>query len=248
MVCIMQAFNSSGQQQLHRRRTKQEVCDHFVSRLQERSDIDITAPGFIESICQHFERLPTRYALDVNTESLDVLSHKRLLDEARLDPSTVSFAVRNVEVLHNRQRESSDGLPSPAFHEVQLSSRTVGGTQLPPQAPPLLTTPAHVPHPHPAGLPAASHTFSTAAASAAAAAAAAPPQASLWVLAQSTGEGHAAGVMAHVSQAAAAAASWHVAAGQIPCKLSLQQQREQHPQQQLVLWNVRVDATAVGGK
>jgi hypothetical protein len=65
---------------------------------------------------------------------LDVLSHKRLLDEARLDPSTVSFAVRNVEVLHNRQRESSDGLPSPAFHEVQLS-RTVVGSSLPPTLP-----------------------------------------------------------------------------------------------------------------
>lgn len=94
------------------------MCDQFLARLQERGDIDIGAPGFIESICQHFERLPTRYALDVNTDSLDVLSHKRLLDEARLDPTTVSFAVRSVEVLHSRPRESSDGLPSPAFHEV----------------------------------------------------------------------------------------------------------------------------------
>eukprot|EP00775_Hariotina_reticulata_P007213 gene7213-7427_t len=102
----------------HRRKTKQEVCDQFLARLQERGDIDIGAPGFIEGICQHFERLPTRYALDVNTDSLDVLSHKRLLDEARLDPTTVSFAVRSVEVLHSRPRESSDGLPSPAFHEA----------------------------------------------------------------------------------------------------------------------------------
>jgi hypothetical protein len=63
--------------------------------------------------------LPTRYALDVNTDSLDVLSHKRLLDEARLDPTTVSFAVRSVEVLHSRYREPSDSLPSPAFPEVR---------------------------------------------------------------------------------------------------------------------------------
>eukprot|EP00879_Flechtneria_rotunda_P022695 GHRR01023969.1.p1 GENE.GHRR01023969.1~~GHRR01023969.1.p1 ORF type:complete len:225 (+),score=52.74 GHRR01023969.1:599-1273(+) len=101
-----------------RSRSKQEICDLFIARLQERGDIDIGAAGFIEGICQHFERLPTRYALDVNTDSLDVLSHKRLLDEARLDPTTVSFAVRSVEVLHSRTRELSDGLPSPAFHEA----------------------------------------------------------------------------------------------------------------------------------
>lgn len=102
----------------NRRRTKQDCCDGFLEQLRERGDIDIGAAGFIEGICQHFERLPTRYALDVNTDSLDVLSHKRLLDEARLDPTTVSFAVRSVEVLHSRYRESSDGLPSPAFPEV----------------------------------------------------------------------------------------------------------------------------------
>lgn len=102
-----------------RRKTKQDVCDAFLEQLRERGDIDIGAAGFIEGICQHFERLPTRYALDVNTDSLDVLSHKRLLDEARLDPTTVSFAVRSVEVLHSRYRESSDSLPSPAFPEVR---------------------------------------------------------------------------------------------------------------------------------
>lgn len=103
-------------------RTKQDVCDSFLEQLKERGDIDIGAAGFIEGICQHFERLPTRYALDVNIDSLDVLSHKRLLDEARLDPTTVSFAVRSVEVLHSRYRESSDGLPSPAFPEVQFTA------------------------------------------------------------------------------------------------------------------------------
>lgn len=59
-----------------------------------------------------------RYALDVNISSLDVLSHKRLLDEARSDPTTVSFAVRPVEVLHRLSRDADDGLPSPAFAEV----------------------------------------------------------------------------------------------------------------------------------
>lgn len=104
------------------RRNKQTVAEAFLARLQERGDIDLSAPGFVESVCAHFERLPTRYALDVNIDSLDVLSHKRLLEEARSDPATVSFAVRSVEVLH--ARHSSDSLPTPAFPaEVRWKSR-----------------------------------------------------------------------------------------------------------------------------
>lgn len=122
--------NVSGQPMAgNKRRTKQDCCDGFLEQLRERGDIDIGAAGFIEGICQHFERLPTRYALDVNTDSLDVLSHKRLLDEARLDPTTVSFAVRSVEVLHSRYRGSSDGLPSPAFPEVSCCCCCGGARQ-----------------------------------------------------------------------------------------------------------------------
>jgi hypothetical protein len=109
-----------------RHRSKQEVAEVFVSRLQERGDIDISAPGFIEGICSHFEKLPTRYALDVNTDSLDVLSHKRLLDEARADPTTVSFAVRPVEVLHHRRDAPAEALPSPAFPEVRRRQLPAG--------------------------------------------------------------------------------------------------------------------------
>lgn len=39
-----------------------------------------------------------RYARDVNTESLDVLNHKRLLDSSRSEPNAVSFQVRPVDV------------------------------------------------------------------------------------------------------------------------------------------------------
>lgn len=82
-----------------RRRDKAAIASAYVERLRERGDVDVDAPGFTESITQHFERLPTRYAMDVNIDSLDPLSHRRLLEEARLDPSTVSFAVRPVEIL-----------------------------------------------------------------------------------------------------------------------------------------------------
>lgn len=85
--------------QPYRKRSKMEVCEDFIGALVSRGDVDVDAPGFLDSLKMHFERLPTRYALDVNLDTLDVLSHQRLLEEARADPSTVSFAVRGVEVL-----------------------------------------------------------------------------------------------------------------------------------------------------
>lgn len=109
------AFPGQGTPTQARPRSKQAVAEAFLQRLAERGDIDLSVPGLVTAICRHFETLPTRYALDVNIDSLDVLSHKRLLEEARSDPATVSFAVRPVEVLHARPRESTDGLPTPAF-------------------------------------------------------------------------------------------------------------------------------------
>jgi len=108
-----------------RKRTKMEVYQAYVNSLAKRGDVDTAAPGFLNDLKQHFNRLPTRYALDVNIESLDVLSHQRLLDEARSDPTTVSFAVRPVEVVVQRSRDLSGSpvrrtlcdnvLPKPAF-------------------------------------------------------------------------------------------------------------------------------------
>ncbi|GIL93113.1 hypothetical protein Vretifemale_20566 [Volvox reticuliferus] len=88
-----------------RKRTKGDVCEAFLGRLAERDDVELDAV-LLEGIRQHFDRLPTRYALDVNVDGLDVLSHKRLLDEARSDPTTVSFAVRPVEIVAQRAESS----------------------------------------------------------------------------------------------------------------------------------------------
>eukprot|EP00798_Chlamydomonas_sp_ICE-L_P026183 gene26183-11908_t len=110
----------------NRKRTKQQICSSYIAALTRRPDADVNAPGFLQGIKDHFERLPTRYALDVNLDSLDVLSHQRLLDEARADPTAVSFAVRPVEViLHNSRLSGSpmgnallshlSSLPKPAF-------------------------------------------------------------------------------------------------------------------------------------
>ncbi|PNW71561.1 hypothetical protein CHLRE_16g659400v5 [Chlamydomonas reinhardtii] len=103
-----------------RKRTKADVCEAFVARLSERGDVELDS-SLLEGIRQHFDRLPTRYALDVNVDGLDVLSHKRLLDEARADPTTVSFAVRPVEIVGPR----ADGVSSP--HELtRANSKKLG--------------------------------------------------------------------------------------------------------------------------
>ena len=78
--------------------SKADVCQDFIQKLRDRRGIELEAPGLIDGIQQHFQQLPTRYALDVNIGSLDVLNHKRLLDSARQDPSAVSFQVRPVDV------------------------------------------------------------------------------------------------------------------------------------------------------
>lgn len=92
-----------------RRRSKLETAEAFLGLLRQRGGIDVDAPGFADGLREHFESLPSRYALDVNLNSLDVLNHKRLLDSARADPSAVSFQVRPVDV------GSSDLARRPSF-------------------------------------------------------------------------------------------------------------------------------------
>ncbi|KAJ4868514.1 ACT-like protein tyrosine kinase family protein [Raphanus sativus] len=69
-----------------RERMKMEVFDEVISRLRQSDDIDADLPGFVDDLWAHFNRLPARYALDVNVERAeDVLMHQRLLHSA-LDP------------------------------------------------------------------------------------------------------------------------------------------------------------------
>lgn len=103
---------SAAAQQSLRKRTKAEVSEAFIQRLSDRRSIDLEVPGVIESIQKHFQLLPTRYALDVNLGSLDVLNHKRLLDSARADPSAVSFQVRPVDVVVGHGHTSMSRRPS----------------------------------------------------------------------------------------------------------------------------------------
>ncbi|KAF3509090.1 hypothetical protein F2Q69_00008505 [Brassica cretica] len=70
-----------------RERMKMEVFDEVISRLRQSDTIDADLPGFVDDLWAHFNRLPARYALDVNVERAeDVLMHQRLLHSA-LDPN-----------------------------------------------------------------------------------------------------------------------------------------------------------------
>nr|GEY18246.1 serine/threonine-protein kinase STY46-like isoform X3 [Tanacetum cinerariifolium] len=75
-----------------RRRPKVEVFEEVLRRLREseceEEEEEVNEEGFEEELWSHFNRLPLRYALDVNIErAQEVLMHKKLLQMAH-DPKT----------------------------------------------------------------------------------------------------------------------------------------------------------------
>ncbi|GJP75095.1 hypothetical protein CLOP_g5586 [Closterium sp. NIES-67] len=83
-----------------RQRVKREVCDEVLRKLREARHPCLQAAGIENDLHAHFNRLPTRYALDVNTERAeDVLTHKRLLEEAARLHGLPVFFVRAVRMV-----------------------------------------------------------------------------------------------------------------------------------------------------
>lgn len=80
-------------------RQKLEVYNEVLRRIQDSDCEEAHVPGFDDQLWLHFNRLPARYALDVNVERAeDVLAHKKLLKLAE-DPATrPAFQVRLVQV------------------------------------------------------------------------------------------------------------------------------------------------------
>uniref|UniRef100_A0A453LHS4 Uncharacterized protein n=2 Tax=Aegilops tauschii subsp. strangulata TaxID=200361 RepID=A0A453LHS4_AEGTS len=73
-----------------------EVYTEVLARLHAAEE---RAPGFDDDLWSHFNRLPARYAMDVNVERAeDVLTHKRLLELAKDPAQRPAFAVRAVQV------------------------------------------------------------------------------------------------------------------------------------------------------
>uniref|UniRef100_A0A1D1ZPD5 non-specific serine/threonine protein kinase n=1 Tax=Auxenochlorella protothecoides TaxID=3075 RepID=A0A1D1ZPD5_AUXPR len=126
-----------------RRRGKREVAESFIEQLRKREGFDVDAPGFIQGVLEHFDSLPSRYAFDVNIESLDVLNHKRLLDSARAEPSAVSFQVRPVDVITGTG--IAGRVPSNSF----LTEGSLETHQSASLTPPPLSPLRHLPRPLP---------------------------------------------------------------------------------------------------
>ncbi|XP_071715465.1 serine/threonine-protein kinase STY46-like [Rutidosis leptorrhynchoides] len=88
---------------------KLEVYNEVLHRLKASNIQEANQPGFDYQLLAHFNRLPTRYALDVNVERAeDVLMHKRLLHLAHDPANRPAFEVRLVQVSSTTDGSSDD--------------------------------------------------------------------------------------------------------------------------------------------
>ncbi|XP_010555207.1 PREDICTED: serine/threonine-protein kinase STY46 [Tarenaya hassleriana] len=94
-----------------RQRLKVDVYNEVLRRLRDSHTEEADRPGFEDELWAHFNRLPTRYALDVNVERAeDVLMHKRLLHLAHDPANRPAIEVRLVQV--QPSGISADSAPS----------------------------------------------------------------------------------------------------------------------------------------
>ncbi|KAH8510464.1 hypothetical protein H0E87_008138 [Populus deltoides] len=98
-----------GRQQQQRMQQKLEVYNEILRRLKESNHEEANLPGFDDQLWTHFNRLPTRYALDVNVERAeDVLTHKRLLRLAHDPANRPAIEIRLVQVHPTSDDNSAD--------------------------------------------------------------------------------------------------------------------------------------------
>lgn len=91
---------TTGKPSQHQRHfRKLEVYNEVLRRLKDSGSPEALAPSFDEELWSHFNRLPARYALDVNVERAeDVLTHKRLLRQAHDPAIQLAFDIRLVQI------------------------------------------------------------------------------------------------------------------------------------------------------
>nr|XP_010935196.1 serine/threonine-protein kinase STY46 isoform X3 [Elaeis guineensis] len=108
-----------------KQRHKLDVYNEVLRRLREAGRPEALSPSFEDELWAHFNRLPARYAIDVNVERAeDVLTHKKLLEQARDPAHRPAFAVRLVQVspvLDGRQVDSFDS-NKPGEEDAQSTS------------------------------------------------------------------------------------------------------------------------------
>ncbi|GMJ05640.1 serine/threonine/tyrosine kinase 46 [Hibiscus trionum] len=91
--------NDTTPLQSRKQRLKFDVYNEVLRRLRGSDKEEVNRPRFDDELWNHFNRLPTRYALDVNVERAeDVLMHQRLLHLAHDPANRLAMEVRLVQV------------------------------------------------------------------------------------------------------------------------------------------------------
>ncbi|KAG0497048.1 hypothetical protein HPP92_001449 [Vanilla planifolia] len=94
------SMSEKPSRQRQRDQRKLEVYEEVLSRLKDSGSPEVLSPSFEDELWLHFNRLPARYALDVNVERAeDVLTHKRLLQQAHDPAIRFAFDIRIVQML-----------------------------------------------------------------------------------------------------------------------------------------------------
>ncbi|KAJ7978664.1 putative Protein kinase [Quillaja saponaria] len=117
--CGSRVQDTSSPPQSRQQRQKLEVYNEVLRRLKDFNNQQAFQPGFEDELWSHFNRLPTRYALDVNVERAeDVLMHKRLLHKAHDPANRPAIEVRLVQVHPISDGNSADSNNSDAPSKV----------------------------------------------------------------------------------------------------------------------------------
>ncbi|XP_030522735.1 serine/threonine-protein kinase STY46-like isoform X1 [Rhodamnia argentea] len=115
---VHETSSSSSPAGNRQQRRKLEVYNEILRRLKDADLEEPHSPGFDDELWAHFNRLPTRYALDVNVERAeDVLMHKRLLHLAHDPANRPAIEVRLVQVL-----PASEAHPNDSNHSGHYSN------------------------------------------------------------------------------------------------------------------------------
>ncbi|CAD6252126.1 unnamed protein product [Miscanthus lutarioriparius] len=109
-----------------------EVYNEVLARL--RSSAAAVSPAFEDVLWAHFHRLPARYALDVNAERADdVVTHQRLLEEARDPERRPALSVRVVQVSRIIDGDTADSC-DPDMETIASNNHVAGQMAHPPPA------------------------------------------------------------------------------------------------------------------
>ncbi|KAJ3692837.1 hypothetical protein LUZ60_011932 [Juncus effusus] len=105
---------------------KLEVFNEVLRRLRRDCKVaEAFSSAFEDELWAHFNRLPARYAIDVNVERAeDVLIHQKLLEQAKDPAKRPALSVRIVQVSSVNDTNQTENL-DPSMGEEEIASRNL---------------------------------------------------------------------------------------------------------------------------